>query len=248
MSEMCHQSLVIKSLKLFDYKQTKSLIDISYLKLTDSKITCILGPNGAGKTLFLHLLQGLISPTKGSIYFRDEHGLSLNQSEIAMVMQRPSFLRKTVKNNIRFVLALKDKNDQKTLQKLLERFNLEKQIDLQTKSLSGGEKQRLALALAVSKDTKILLLDEPTSNTDPNSTQIIETVLKEECAKGKKILLATHDMPQARRLGDTILFLSGGKILEQEKSTNFFVKQKSLEAKQLLAGELPIVQRKNAAK
>ena len=120
----------------------------------------------------------------------------------------------------------------------MERFALHSQKNILANKLSGGEKQRHSLALAISTNSKILLLDEPTANADPYTTFKIEQIIKEEAVGGKKIILVTHNIPQAKRLGQDIVFIYQGKVLEHEKASKFFNHSKIKEINQFLKGEI----------
>ena len=229
----------INNLILFSNKGERNLIDIPNLQFDSESISVIIGPNGAGKSLLLNLIQGLIIPSTGTI-----KGKSLttddNRKKVSIMMQKPVFLRRTTEQNIQFVLELnKDKRKVSYLD-VLERFDLIAQKKILANKLSGGEKQRLALALAIITNSKILLLDEPTANADPLTTIKIEKIIKEESIAGKKILLVTHNIPQAKRLGQDIAFIHRGKVLEHCDKAVFLNHPKVKEINQFLEGEILI--------
>ena len=195
-----------------------------------------MGPNGAGKTLLLNLLQGLIFPNTGSIKFN--HQIKNKDKKISIMMQKPSFLRRTTQQNIKFILELSRNTGNMSLLNVLERFDLVSQKNILASKLSGGEKQRLALALAISINSNVLLLDEPTANADPLTTYKIEKIIKEEASAGKKIILVTHSITQAKRLGEDLVFIHKGKVLEQNETSKFFTQSKIKEINQFLEGEI----------
>ena len=229
----------INNLILFSNKGEGNLIDIPNLQFDSKSISVIIGPNGAGKSLLLNIIQGLILPSAGTIKIKS----SIKDSsckKVSIMMQRPSFLRRTTEQNIQFVLELnKDKRKVSYLD-VLERFDLITQRKILANKLSGGEKQRLALALAIITNSKILLLDEPTANADPRTTIKIEKIIKEEAIAGKKILLVTHNIPQAKRLGQDIAFIHRGKVLEHCDKAVFVNHPKVKEINQFLEGEVVI--------
>jgi len=229
----------INNLILFSNKGEGNLIDIPNLQFDSKSISVIIGPNGAGKSLLLNIIQGLILPSAGTIKIKS----SIKDSsckKVSIMMQRPSFLRRTTEQNIQFVLELnKDKRKVSYLD-VLERFDLIAQRKILANKLSGGEKQRLALALAIITNSKILLLDEPTANADPRTTIKIEKIIKEEAIAGKKILLVTHNIPQAKRLGQDIAFIHRGKVLEHCDKAVFVNHPKVKEINQFLEGEVVI--------
>ena len=227
----------IKNLFLVSNTENRNLIDISNLKFDNNSISVIMGPNGAGKTLLLNLLQGLILSYTGDIQI-NYNSKNEDERKISIMMQKPSFLRRTTQQNIKFILELnKDKRNISCLD-VLERFDLHSQKNILANKLSGGEKQRLSLALAISTNAKILLLDEPTANADPYTTFKIEQIIKEEAVAGKKIILVTHNITQAKRLGQDIVFIYEGKVLEHQKASKFFNHSKIKEINQFLEGEI----------
>ena len=229
----------INNLILFSNKGEGNLIDIPNLQFDSKSISVIIGPNGAGKSLLLNIIQGLILPSAGTIKIKSSIK-DKSCKKVSIMMQRPSFLRRTTEQNIQFVLELnKDKRKVSYLD-VLERFDLITQRKILANKLSGGEKQRLALALAIITNSKILLLDEPTANADPRTTIKIEKIIKEEAIAGKKILLVTHNIPQAKRLGQDIAFIHKGKVLEHCDKAAFVNHPKVKEINQFLEGEVVI--------
>mgnify|MGYP001241273127 FL=1 len=229
----------IKNLILVSNKGERNLIDIPNLQFDSKSISVIIGPNGAGKSLLINLIQGLIIPSTGTIKV-NSFSTDDNRKKVSIMMQKPIFLRRTTEQNIQFVLELnKDKRKVSYLD-VLERFDLISQKKILANKLSGGEKQRLALALAICTNSKILLLDEPTANADPLTTIKIEKIIKEEAIAGKKILLVTHNIPQAKRLGQDIAFIHKGKVLEHCDKAVFLNHPKVKEINQFLEGEILI--------
>lgn len=228
--------IIFKNLILISKKENKNLINIPNLQFDKQSISVVMGPNGAGKTLLLNLLQGLIFPSTGSIKFN--HQIKNKDKKISIMMQKPSFLRRTTQQNIKFILELSKNTGNISLLNVLERFDLVSQKNILASKLSGGEKQRLALALAISINSNVLLLDEPTANADPLTTYKIEKIIKEEASTGKKIILVTHSITQAKRLGEDLVFIHKGKVLEQNETSKFFTQSKIKEINQFLKGEI----------
>ena len=228
--------IIFKNLILISKKENKNLINKPNLQFDKQSISVLMGPNGAGKTLLLNLLQGLIFPNTGSIKFN--HQIKNKDKKISIMMQKPSFLRRTTQQNIKFILELSKNTGNISLLNVLERFDLVSQKNILASKLSGGEKQRLALALAISINSNVLLLDEPTANADPLTTYKIEKIIKEEASTGKKIILVTHSITQAKRLGEDLVFIHKGKVLEQNETSKFFTQSKIKEINQFLKGEI----------
>ena len=228
--------IIFKNIILISKNENKNLINIPNLQFDKQSISVIMGPNGAGKTLLLNLLQGLIYPNTGSIKFN--HQIKNEDKKISIMMQKPIFLRRTTQQNIKFILELSKNTGNISLLNVLERFDLVSQKNILASKLSGGEKQRLSLALAISINSNVLLLDEPTANADPLTTYKIEKIIKEEASAGKKIILVTHSITQAKRLGEDLVFIHKGKVLEQNETSKFFTQSKIKEINQFLKGEI----------
>jgi tungstate transport system ATP-binding protein len=195
----------------------------------------ILGPNGAGKSLLLRICHGLISPTAGRVAWAGE-------GRQAMVFQRPVMLRRSAFHNITYVLSLigvpQSGREARAMQ-ALERVGLAGVAGRAARVLSGGEQQRLALARAWALEPQVLFLDEPTANLDPGATRQIEAVIDEFHAAGTKIIMTTHNLGQARRMGDEILFINQGRVAERAPVQQFFEAPASEDARNFIKGELP---------
>ena len=213
----------------------KTLLHNTNLSLNGDGITVLLGANGAGKTIFLKLLTGLLTPCSGSITFQ---GGSLSVKTCAFVSQEPVILRRTVLKNMLFVLE-KITSEKSTLAKeLLSLMGLDKKEHQNAITLSAGEKQRLCLARAIITNPEILLLDEPTANIEPNSTTLIEKYLIQKVRSSRKIFFDTHDINQARRLADEIVFIHTGRVIEHSSAENFFENPKTTEARKYISGKI----------
>ena len=163
----------------FKVGEQKILDNIS-VDINSSDITGIIGPSGAGKSTFLRLLNKLISPSEGKIYYQDQDTKNIPaqkiRKEIGLVQQRPFLFNGSVKDNLLYgpkIWAIDYSDDQ--LIQLLQKVALEKEfLDKQVEGLSGGEQQRVSLARSLANKPNVLLLDEPTSSLDINSEEIIE--------------------------------------------------------------------------
>ncbi len=200
--------------------------------------TVILGPNGAGKSLLLRLAHGLIAPSNGQVLWRGGGDADTTQ---AMVFQRPVLLRRSVLANIEHALKLKGigRIDRRSRARgALAMAGLTEMAERPARVLSGGEQQRLALARAWALEPQILFLDEPTASLDPSAIRSVETMIDGFHAAGVKIVMTTHDMGQAARVGDEIIFLHRGQLVEQTPADVFFKTPQSKEAKAFIAGDL----------
>lgn len=203
--------------------------------------TVILGPNGAGKSVLMRLCHGLLAPTAGRIVW---HGIKNGdvRRRQAMVFQRPVMLRRSALGNVVYGLRLAGRSRHEAelrAMDVLEVVGLAQHAARPARVLSGGEQQRLALARAWALGPDVLFLDEPTANLDPSATQDIERIINAIHAAGTKIIMTTHNLGQARRLGDEILFMSNGRLMEHTPIDRFFKEPASAEAAAFIKGELP---------
>ena len=213
-------------------------IDNIDLDLAPGSLTVVMGPNGAGKSLLLRLLHGLIEPTAGEVFWGGQPlhvGLRRRQ---AMVFQRPVLLRRSVAANLRFALKLRGISSEARVLAVLEEVGLSDRAAQPARRLSAGEQQRLALARALALEPQVLFLDEPTANLDPFSMAAIEAIVARSRERGTKIILVTHDVGQARRLADDVIFLNRGRLIEHSPADRFFERPESTQARDYLAGRL----------
>jgi tungstate transport system ATP-binding protein len=208
------------------------------LTLDAHGVTVIMGPNGAGKSLLLRLMHGLLEPSGGGVTWGGHALDEAVRRRQAMVFQRAVMLRRSVAANIDFVLRLRGGADPARRREILEHAGLAAHADQPARLLSGGEQQRLALARALATEPDVLFMDEPTSNLDPASTLVIEDITKAARDRGTKIVFITHDMGQARRLADDVVFMHRGKVLEHSPAAAFFNQPASAEAGDYMAGKI----------
>lgn len=214
------------------------LIDGIDLEIARSGITVIIGPNGAGKSLLLRLLHGLIRPTAGQVLWASRPISDSVRAQQAMVFQRPVLLRRSVAENVDFVLRLGGRATAKRRMEILESIGLADRARQNARLLSSGEQQRLALGRALALEPQVLLLDEPTANLDPASVSQIEDIVHNAHRQGTKIIFVTHDMGQARRLADDVVFIHRGRVREHVPASTFFDRPTSCEARDYLAGRI----------
>jgi tungstate transport system ATP-binding protein len=214
------------------------LIDGIDLRMGLEGFTVVMGPNGAGKSLLLRLLHGLLKPTEGDIRWNGVAPDEEVRKRQALVFQRPVLLRRSVLANVEFVLRLRAGKQPDRARALLEHFGLADKADRPARRLSGGEQQRLALARALALEPEVLFLDEPTASLDPASIAAIEDIVTEARHAGTKMVFVTHDVGQARRLADDVVFLHRGRLAEHTPAHRFFERPDSQEARDYLAGRL----------
>ncbi len=203
--------------------------------------TVVLGPNGAGKSVMLRLCHGLLAPSAGAIRWASADSTRAPRRQ-AMVFQRPVLLRRSVFGNLTFALKIAgiERDDRyRRAWAALARVGLGAFADRPARVLSGGEQQRLALARAWMLEPDVLFLDEPTANLDPGATREIEAIVQSIHESGTKIVFVTHNLGQAKRLGDEVLFLDRGRLVERASVERFFQHPATAEAATFLQGELP---------
>jgi tungstate transport system ATP-binding protein len=219
----------------------RRLIDDVDLTLRPGVRTVIMGPNGAGKSLMLRLLHGLLQPSAGAILWGGRPADAPVRLRQGMVFQRPVLLRRAAIANVTHALRFRGvprRERQERAQQALAAAGLAALAGTPARLLSGGEQQRLAMARALSLEPDVLFLDEPSANLDPASTLTIERLIQRAHEGGTKIVLVTHDVGQARRLADEVVFLHRGRIEEHGPATRFFDAPASASARAFLEGRL----------
>jgi len=220
---------------------SRRIIDGISVTLERGARTIILGPNGAGKSVLLRLCHGLLQPTSGAIVWNSAETVGGPRRQ-AMVFQRPIMLRRSVLSNVTYALKLAGiahPQRRERADEALSRVGLASVGDRHARVLSGGEQQRLALARVWALHPEILFLDEPTASLDPGAAHDVENVIAALHQAGTKIVMVTHNLGQAHRLGDEILFLHRGRLTERTPAGRFFKHPASREAARFLEGELP---------
>lgn len=219
----------------------RAIIDCVSLTIDAGPRTIVLGPNGAGKSVLMRLCHGLLTPTSGRLSWNltEQPGKPRRQ---AMVFQRQVLLRRSAIGNIAYALRLAGvPAAERTAQawEALERVGLAHVAKRSARVLSGGEQQRLALARAWALKPEVLFLDEPTASLDPSATAEVERIIQAIHAAGTKIVMSTHNLGQAQRMGDEVVFLHQGQLKEHAAVDRFFATPSSLEAEAFIRGELP---------
>lgn len=209
------------------------------IELGAQGLSIVLGPNGSGKTSLLRLMHGLARPATGTVnWATPDSDARTNQ---AYVFQTPTMMRRSVTDCIAYALTVTGvarAQARVTAQDYAKRVGLGALLDRPASVLSGGEKQKLALARALIRQPQILFLDEPCANLDGRATREIETILNEVRAQGTRIVMATHDLGQARRLANDVLFMLNGRVREQAAAQTFFATPQTAEAKAFLSGQI----------
>jgi tungstate transport system ATP-binding protein len=199
-----------------------TIVDRVTLDISSGAPTLLLGPNGAGKTSLIRLAMRLAAPSAGRVECPEP---------AAVVFQRPAMLRRSALANVAYV-------SRPDAREMLARVGLAGLARRPARRLSGGEQQRLALARALARKPVVLFLDEPTASLDPAATAMVEAIVREIAAAGIKVVMATHDLGQARRLAGDVVFLAKGRVVEHTAAERFFTMPRSRQAGQFINGEL----------
>jgi tungstate transport system ATP-binding protein len=216
-----------------------TILDHVSLTLAAGAPTILVGPNGSGKSSLMRIAMGLNSPSSGRVTYGGRS--DVRPVRRAIVFQRPVMLRRSAAGNLTYALAaagIKRAERDAAVQELLDRVGLGALSDRPARRMSGGEQQRLAIARALAKEPEILFLDEPTASLDPAATKATEDIIASIAAHGIKIVMATHDLGEARRLGGEIVLMNRGRIVEVADTNTFFTAPKTDAARRFVAGEL----------
>jgi tungstate transport system ATP-binding protein len=226
----------------------KTVLNIDEFNIPRGLITAIIGPSGAGKSTLLAILNGLISPDEGKVYFENQNIIGTmrpgdhHRRSMAMVFQHAVMFQGTVYDNIAYGLKIrKIPEDQikKSVEDVLGLIGL-KEIALQrAETISGGEAQRIALARAMVFQPKVLFLDEPTANLDPaNVSQIEKLIVHAKKEYKTTVVLVTHNMFQAKRLADYTAFMMNGNVVEYGNNEKVFENPSNEKTRLFVSGEM----------
>tara|TARA_B110000240_G_scaffold82007_1_gene93502 strand:+ start:181 stop:876 length:696 start_codon:yes stop_codon:yes gene_type:complete len=184
-------------------------------------ITIIAGNNGSGKSTLLKLLHGLIDTEEEKITWNNDNNIKIKKYQ-SMVFQNPILLNRTVRENLEYIMKSNNKDRKNSAEEVIDKLNIENIAHISAKYISGGERQKVAIAMAIIRDPKIIFLDEPTSQLDPVYKNEIEHIISSLSNDGVKIFMTTHDISQIKRIGKEIIFIEKGKVLFQNKVKYFF--------------------------
>jgi tungstate transport system ATP-binding protein len=203
--------------------------------------TLVVGPNGAGKSTLLRLCMGLAAPTEGRITWGGRE--NVKPTRRGFVFQRPVMLRRTAAANVAYSLAQAGvpRHDRPAhVSRLLEQVGMSELAMRPARRFSGGEQQRLALARALARDPDLLLLDEPTASLDPSATRSVEEIVRAAALSGIKVVMASHDLGQVRRLAGKVIFLVRGAVREHVAADAFLNTPSTPEAAAFVRGDLVV--------
>lgn len=215
-------------------------------------VVVIIGPSGGGKSTFIRCLNLLEQPTAGKIYFEGEDitgkGFDVNRhrQKVGMVFQQFNlFNNLTVLENITISLTKvkkqsEEESEEKAL-KLLKRVGLEDKANAYPSQLSGGQKQRIAIVRALAMEPDVLLFDEPTSALDPEMVGEVPQVISDLARDGITMVVVTHEMGFARKVGTRVLFMDGGQIAEQGTPEEIFEHPQNARTKEFLSKVINVI-------
>lgn len=198
-----------------DYGNAR-VLNIEALQLNEG-INVILGSNGSGKSTLISLISGLLKPSSGNILYNGKNFDASIRSHISVLVQKPYLFKKSSYENIISGLKFKKINKEEIelrLEKYLHYLDVELLLRKKSQWLSGGEMAKIALLRTAVLETEVTILDEPTAAMDIESTFKAEELLKEMAANKRTVIVVTHDVFQARRIADYVLFMDKGKVIE----------------------------------
>lgn len=223
--------------KLLTLDQTKvfadgrSIFSANHIEIPMNGMIALVGPNGGGKTTLLRLIHGLIKPDAGSCVSPfDKH-------ESALVLHYTPMLKASVREHLKLLRDTNIAVSDADINQALARVGLSHLANNPAQKLSAGERQKLCFARARLQNPKLVMLDEPTANLDPNASDDVEAMMTQLAQESKVVIFASHNMAQVQRLANTVLFMQDGQILEIATPEQFFKNPQSKEATKFLARE-----------
>ena len=223
---------MIKAVHLSKHFGNVKAVDDVSLHIHKGEVVCIIGPSGSGKSTLIRCLHGLEVPDSGELYVNDKlvdfsKDTTKDLAHIGFVFQLFNlFPHKTVLENLTLgpvkAGGVPQKQAEETAIKLLTRVGLAEKANDYPASLSGGQKQRVAIARALCQSPEVILFDEPTSALDPEMIGEVLNVMKELADEGMTLAVVTHEMGFARKVADRVIFVDGGKIVEEGTPDQIF--------------------------
>ena len=223
----------VENLKKHYTDGTVKALDGINCEIKKGEVVVIVGPSGSGKSTLLRSLNLLEIPTSGKIYFDGtditdkKTNINTHRQRMGMVFQHFNlFPNMNVLKNMTIapttLLGKKKDDAEKKALELLERVGLEDRADAYPSQLSGGQKQRVAIVRALCMEPEVMLFDEPTSALDPEMVGEVLDVMKDLAREGMTMVVVTHEMGFAREVGTRVIFMDGGKIIEENNPVDFF--------------------------
>ncbi|MEY4059743.1 MAG: hypothetical protein RL551_990 [Pseudomonadota bacterium] len=219
------QGIIVKS-------DGRVILDIPHAIIPADRICACIGPNGAGKTTFLKLIDGLIKPDSGTI----SH--SRRSIKSSLVLHHTPMIKASARTNIAMVQDSDPSIQSSDIDAVMEQIGLSRLANSPAHKLSAGERQKLCLGRAILQKPNLVLLDEPTANLDPNTTEQVEEIIRQFKLQGSDVIFTSHQLVQVQRLAEYIIFIDHGQIKEKGPVGPFFADPQTQAAKRYLHQEL----------
>jgi tungstate transport system ATP-binding protein len=208
------------------------ILDIPQAIIPADRICACIGPNGAGKTTFLKLIDGLIKPDSGTVTH------SSGPSKSSLVLHHTPMIKASARTNISMVKDSDPSIHSLAIDTVMEQIGLSHLANSPAHKLSAGERQKLCLGRAILQKPNLILLDEPTANLDPNTTEQVEEIIRQFKSQGSDVIFTSHQLAQVQRIAEYIIFIDQGQIKEKGPVGPFFVDPQTQAAKRYLHQEL----------
>ncbi|QWE28028.1 ATP-binding cassette domain-containing protein [Polynucleobacter sp. AM-7D1] len=219
------QDIIVKS-------DGRTILDIPHALIPADRICACIGPNGAGKTTFLKLIDGLIKPDSGTI----SH--SRRSIKSSLVLHHTPMIKASARTNIAMVQDSDPSIQSSDIDAVMEQIGLGRLANSPAHKLSAGERQKLCLGRAILQRPNLVLLDEPTANLDPNTTEQVEEIIRQFKLQVSDVIFTSHQLAQVQRLAEYIIFIDHGQIKEKGPVGPFFADPQTQAAKRYLHQEL----------
>jgi tungstate transport system ATP-binding protein len=208
------------------------ILDIPHAVIPADRICACIGPNGAGKTTFLKLIDGLIKPDSGTVTHSSGHIKS------SLVLHHTPMIKASARTNIAMVRDSDSSINSIAIDLVMEQIGLSHLANSPAHKLSAGERQKLCLGRAILQKPSLVLLDEPTANLDPNTTEQVEEIIRQFKSQGSDVIFTSHQLAQVQRIAEYIIFIDDGQIKEKGPVGPFFADPQTQAAKRYLHQEL----------
>ena len=209
----------------------RTILNIPHALIPADRITACIGPNGAGKTTLLKLIDGLIKPDSGIVSYSFK-------TKTALVLHHTPMIKASAKTNLIMVCDADASIQSADVDHVIEQVGLGKLVNSPAQKLSAGERQKLCLGRAILQKPNLVLLDEPTANLDPKTTEQVEELIRQFDRQGADVIFSSHQLAQVQRLAQHIIFIDQGEIKEKGPVGPFFSNPQTPAAKRYLQQEL----------
>ena len=209
----------------------RTILSIPHALIPADRITACIGPNGAGKTTLLKLLDGLVKPDSGTVSYSFK-------TKTALVLHHTPMIKASAKTNIAMVCDADGSIENADVDRVIEQVGLNELANSPAHKLSAGERQKVCLGRAILQKPNLVLLDEPTANLDPKTTEQVEELIRQFDRQGVEVIFSSHQLAQVQRLAEHIIFIDQGEIKEKGPVGPFFNNPQTPAAKRYLQQEL----------